>query len=75
MNKIILNFKIVAMDIQYDLLMDKRLSFIENFKLLGDLILIDIDKVYIMYFNIPLRKDIPLETFDLPYVSNNCGTF
>lgn len=69
MNKIILNFKIVAMDIQYDLLMDKRLSFIENFKLLGDLILIDIDKVYIMYFNIPLRKDIPLETFDLPQYS------
>ena len=69
MNKIILNFKIVAMDIQYDLLMDKRLSFIENFKLLGDLILIDIDKVYIMYFNIPLRKDIPLETFDLPHYS------
>lgn len=57
------------MDIQYDLLMDKRLSFIENFKLLGDLILIDIDKVYIMYFNIPLRKDIPLETFDLPQYS------
>ena len=69
MNKIILNFKIVAMDIQYYLLMDKRLSFIENFKLLGDLILIDIDKVYIMYFNIPLRKDIPLETFDLPQYS------
>ena len=69
MNKIILNLKIVAMDIQYDLLMDKRLSFIENFKLLGDLILIDIDKVYIMYFNIPLRKDIPLETFDLPQYS------
>lgn len=69
MNKIILNFKIVAMDIQYDLLMDKRLSFIENFKLLGDLILIDIDKVYIMYFNIPLKKDIPLETFDLPQYS------
>ena len=69
MNKIILNFKIVAMDIQYDLLMDKRLSFIENFKLLGDLILIDIDKVYIMYFNIPLRKDITLETFDLPQYS------
>ena len=69
MNKRILNFKIVAMDIQYDLLMDNRLSFIENFKLLGDLILIDIDKVYIMYFNIPLRKDIPLETFDLPQYS------
>ena len=30
---------------------------------------IDIDKVYIMYFNIPLRKDIPLETFDLPQYS------
>lgn len=69
MNKLILNFNIVAVDVQYNLLLDKRLSFIENFKLLGDLADVDIDKVYIMYFNIPLRKDIPIEVFGLPQYS------
>ena len=41
MNKLILNFKCVSNNKQYDLLLDKRLSLIENFKLLADLIDID----------------------------------
>lgn len=69
MNKLILNFRCVANDKQYDLLLDKRLSFKDNFKLLGELTDIDIDNVYILYFNIPLRKDVPLEYFDLPQYS------
>ena len=69
MNKLILNFKCVSNNKQYDLLLDKRLSLIENFKLLADLIDIDIDKVYVLYYNIPLIKDVPLDCFDLPQYS------
>ena len=67
MDKIILRFNVIRSGQVFEVIFDKRLSFIENFKLLKeinsfelkkDMYIYDIDKVE------ALKKDVPLSEFN-----------
>ena len=54
-------------DRYYEIKMDKRLSIVDNLKLLKeDNPILDYDERYYMCYGIALKKDLPLSKFDLP---------
>lgn len=68
MNKIILRFNVIKSGQVFEVIFDKRLSFIDNFKLLKelnsfelekDMYIYDLDRVQV------LRKDVPLSEFNI----------
>ena len=68
MNKIILRINVIKSGQVFEVIFDKRLSFIDNFKLLKelnsfelekDMYIYDLDRVQV------LRKDVPLSEFNI----------
>ncbi len=69
MNKILLRFNIINNNEIFEVIFDTRLSFNDNFKLLGEIYhfkLKDDNYIFDLVKDIPLRKDVPLKSFNLP---------
>lgn len=67
MNKIIVCFRLMWCNRYYEIKMDKRLSIVDNLKLLKeDNPILDYDERYYMCHGVALKKDVPLMKFDLP---------
>ena len=69
MNKVILRFCTVKSGEVFEVVFDRRLSFLENFALLKTISSYFIDEhSYIIDIerHLALKKDVPLSSFDLP---------
>ncbi len=66
MNRIILRFIIVKDNKTFEVIFDSRLTFIQNFKMLKDVLDVDIERLVIMdnKKQIALRKDVPINEFN-----------
>ena len=67
MDKIILRFNVIKSGQVFEVIFDKRLSFIENFKLLKEINSFELEKdmyIYDLDRIQALKKDIPLNEFN-----------
>ena len=67
MDKIILRFNVIKSGQVFEVIFDKRLSFIENFKLLKEINSFELEKdmyIYDLDRMQALKKDIPLNEFN-----------
>lgn len=69
MYDVLIRFKFIKNDYIFEAVLDSRLSFKDNFKLLQNIIDIDIKnvKVYDPKNGVFLNRDIPIKQFDINY--------
>ena len=69
MYDVLIRFKFIKNDYIFEAVLDSRLSFKDNFKLLQNIIDIDIKnvKVYDPKNRVFLNRDIPIKQFDINY--------